>query len=351
MRKLVAYFMLTKVGKNWVAEASPEVFKTTIDKSKRKQYVDVLHQVDFIHLADLLFKQYHSKPIGDLFSKLATADDIHKLDLEDIQSYTPRSNWDRYFSTVIECQDTYFRQKWNSLYDLRCKVAHNALVSRSDFEEITKITGELDAVLQRALDNIGNVRVSDEDREQVAENVAAALSAQYAELVNEWKELEQVLSELATDATTSTPVDIKFISALFDDGLIDMQTQLQLLEITRFRFQLIHDTSGAIDEAQVRQKIFEVKDLVKMLRFEPPRYWRDEIVNVLQALGGEATLQEIYEYIEIHSNKERTSNWKAIVRYNINRNSSDTETFKYGGIDKFRHVGPGRWALRKPEIT
>ena len=55
MRKLIAYFMLTNIGKGWVTQTSPGIVIDAIDKSKRKQYLDALHQIDFIHLGDFLF--------------------------------------------------------------------------------------------------------------------------------------------------------------------------------------------------------------------------------------------------------------------------------------------------------
>ena len=40
MRKLISYFMITTVGREWVVEASPRSVIEALDKSKRKQYVD-----------------------------------------------------------------------------------------------------------------------------------------------------------------------------------------------------------------------------------------------------------------------------------------------------------------------
>ena len=40
MRKLIAYFMLTTIGKEWISFTSPSAVKEAIDKSKRKQYLE-----------------------------------------------------------------------------------------------------------------------------------------------------------------------------------------------------------------------------------------------------------------------------------------------------------------------
>ena len=79
MRKLITYFMLTTIGKEWVTQTSPGIVKDAIDKSKRKQYLDVLYQIDFIHLGDFLFKPYQIKDTKDLLlliSKAQNQDDF-----------------------------------------------------------------------------------------------------------------------------------------------------------------------------------------------------------------------------------------------------------------------------------
>jgi Txe/YoeB family toxin of Txe-Axe toxin-antitoxin module len=101
MRKLITYFMLTNVGKEWVTEASPSDVREAIDKSKRKQYLDVLHQTDFKHLGDLLFKPYQTRDISELYVIL---DGVHKseeLDLDELRSFASKSNWERYFSAIV----------------------------------------------------------------------------------------------------------------------------------------------------------------------------------------------------------------------------------------------------------
>ena len=98
MRKLITYFMLTTVGKEWVLETLPNAVKEAIDKSKRKQYFDVLYQIDFIHLGDFLFKEYAAKSVDELYDLLNNTSSLEDVALENLQSFQARSNWDRYFS-------------------------------------------------------------------------------------------------------------------------------------------------------------------------------------------------------------------------------------------------------------
>ena len=62
---------------------------------------------------------------------------------EDLLQYVPKSNWDRYFSNIVECEGEYILKRWNTLYELRCKIAHNKIVIKKDYERITCLIKEV----------------------------------------------------------------------------------------------------------------------------------------------------------------------------------------------------------------
>ena len=79
--------------------------------------------------------------------------------------------------------------------------------------------------------------------------------------------------------------------------------------------------------------------------------WRDDIVDALRRLGGEADLHEIYRKVTDIRQKEGRSlppSVDAVIRRELENNSSDSESFT-GHRNLFRSVngiGGGRWALR-----
>jgi len=348
MRKLITYFMLTNVGKEWVIETSPTVVMEAIDKSKRKQYLDVLHQIDFSHLGDFLFKAYQTTDVSKLYETLNNAQTLSDLDLEDLKTFIAKSNWERYFSKVVACTDEYLDKRWKQLYDLRCMVAHNALVSRNDYDRIVQLVNEVEGHLQTALENLDKVHVPEEDREQVAENVASNLSATYGDFIQFWKSFEAAIIAVASDwgvnedasQRFSTPLQI--LNSLQSQEIIDAKIFKEASELLQFRNRLVHDAGPTLSEQETRSYILRLEELTKALK----RSWKDEISVALHALGGEASLTDIYDYIENHSIRNLPENWKSNVRYTLQFNSSDTETFKRGGEDLFRHLGKGRWGLR-----
>lgn len=79
--------------------------------------------------------------------------------------------------------------------------------------------------------------------------------------------------------------------------------------------------------------------------------WRDDIVEGLSRLGGEADLHEIYRIVQKirqEAGRSLPASTDAVIRRELENNSSDSESFT-GQRNLFRSVngiGGGRWALR-----
>lgn len=355
MRKLITYFMLTTVGKEWVAETSPTAFKEALEKSKRKQQSDVLHQADFIQLGEFLFKAYPNRDPQHLLAIIAKTRATTDLRLEELQLFVPKSNWERYFAEVVECEDEYLNKRWKELYDLRCKIAHNALVGRGDFGRIQTLLQEVEPFLQSAIKNLGKVEVPPEEKDQVAENAAATLSAAYGDFLLKWKEFEVTLGHLVEplepDESRVPRFATTILKDLFAENMIDEEFYKSALLLTQFRNRVVHSTETPPTEQALLSNATLLAELTaqveRQLREGPS--WSSELSRVLEALGGEASLAEIYEYIEAHTSRELTDNWRAITRYNLQKNTPGTKTHSRGGSDLFRRVGKGRYAL-KPRV-
>ncbi|PAE07329.1 restriction endonuclease [Terribacillus saccharophilus] len=81
--------------------------------------------------------------------------------------------------------------------------------------------------------------------------------------------------------------------------------------------------------------------------------WKYEIIESLRSLGGEATLEEIYEEVKARGNKETTKSYQNTIRGIIYSKSSDSQHFQ-GNEDLFYTVdgkGKGRWGLKDYQPT
>ena len=74
--------------------------------------------------------------------------------------------------------------------------------------------------------------------------------------------------------------------------------------------------------------------------------WKDDIVDAVRRLGGEASLSEIYKEVA-RRRSPLPQSWQAIIRNRIESHSSDSDNFN--GEDLFYSSGgrgSGRWGLR-----
>ena len=175
MRKLITNFMLINVGSDWVKKATPKAVQNSIETSKRgKQAVNVLHSVDFIDLSKHMLHAYPSKPLDEMSVEIAklTPENGEKLEQFKID-FIPRSNWTRYFSEIVDCDEEYLKKRWERLYDLRCMIAHNSIIAKKHYEEISKLSNELEDKLVKAIEKVNEVEVPEDAVEHIISDVKA----------------------------------------------------------------------------------------------------------------------------------------------------------------------------------
>ena len=165
MRRLIKHFLLINVGSSWVSESLPSELKATADNNKRKDKADLLEGLDFIHLSGFLLKPISRMTGPEIYAKVRSATTLDELDA--VKDLLPQSNWQRHFSAIVDCEDQVLEKKWNELYDLRCLIAHNTFIQRSNFQRIVELTDELRSILTDALRKLPQVEVSTEDKKLI----------------------------------------------------------------------------------------------------------------------------------------------------------------------------------------
>lgn len=294
MRRLITNFMMVNVGLNWSEETlPPDVGKAVQATKKRdvaeehadKQNLNVLYKVDFDDLGKLLFDPYTLKTVQELYKYL---DSVEKTEKKDIETYLPRSNWQRYFSSVINCDDAFLKLRWGKLYSLRCKVAHNALMTAHDLESIKKLSGEVLPILKQALDSLPQVSVPKEEVEAVAENAASTTSAVVGEFILKWQGLEGTIANLLGPEYRNRPIPPG--TKLLELGFLTTEN-VRLYDATRhLRNQTVHARGAEIDDAKLTASVGDIIDLqwwvenesfVDRLKAMPEKERREEIDELL----------------------------------------------------------------------
>lgn len=172
MRKLIIKFMFMNIGINWLSVAAPKGWLESIKKKKDKNQDDKyiiqesLFEVDFIKLKDYLFNPYSNNDISKLFKIIEKAKQPLDLDLKILKEYIPRSNWDRYFSKYVKIDK--LDEKWDQLYKLRNLIAHNRNLSKGDYDDIKRLTGDIKKSLMLAISKLDKIEIKCEDRKELS---------------------------------------------------------------------------------------------------------------------------------------------------------------------------------------
>jgi hypothetical protein len=186
--------------------------------------------------------------------------------------------------------------------------------------------------------------VPTEERDRIAENVVSNLNALSGRFIELWKELEVSLRKAVSDGDSSArtrPV-ISILNELYSSGLIENDQFSEGGELNHFRNRLLHDANASIGEQDLAANIARLSSLIRAIRGS----WKDEIMNAIQALGGKATLSEIYSYIEKNTHRSLPESWQANIRNALQTHSSDTNSYQ-GRQDTFRRLDRGLWGLRE----
>ncbi|WP_196892139.1 HEPN domain-containing protein [Aureivirga marina] len=166
LRNLISRFMIINVGTNWEENYFPKEIRNTINKKNIKnKYTSDLHSIDFIDLAGFLFNKYSTKEksISQLIKLIDSTEDIQNLDLQNLKDHTPKSNWERHFSNLIDSDGDTLQTKWKKLYELRCLIAHNNMLTHNQFLEVDSLTNELNIVFKKAIESLKDISIEKED--------------------------------------------------------------------------------------------------------------------------------------------------------------------------------------------
>lgn len=167
MRKLISKFMLINVGMEWSKEnIHPDLAKKIERFEDDDIYLNDLYKLDFINLSDVLFQKKRDISLEDLDRVLSNTN-FNEDDRAKILKYKPRSNWEKYFSDLLGENSQSLEKKWELLYKLRNKVAHNRFLTKADFEKVKGLTSQVNDVLKVAINKLGEIDLNEEDRELI----------------------------------------------------------------------------------------------------------------------------------------------------------------------------------------
>lgn len=273
MRKLLTKFMYINLGINWTSDRMPEEVITSIKSGN--QDPNFLHNVDFIQLSNFLFSEKYPNHKESLIKKLSKANNIGELDLSEIKSLLPESNWSRYFEELVDCEREFLSKKWERLYNLRNSIAHSRFITIGELSEIEDLVDEITPILEEAIDKLTRIVVPDDEIENIVENVASERNEQIGNFINNFKTLENNLSKLSHQISASNnalqekimPLS-KSLNAISKINLIPKETIDAISNIYKFRNIVVHSSAFEVESITINNKIAEIIRLNEVISDE-----------------------------------------------------------------------------------
>jgi hypothetical protein len=336
MRRLIANFMLVNVGLEWAAETLPSGVEEAVKKSKRKgagedsavkgsgrDYLNVLHTLDFIHLGEILFNPYSKKTTQDLYARLKdvkTPEDVATL-----QDFIPQSNWKRYFQKLVDCEDSYLESRWKKLYDLRCKVAHNALMTGQDLDDTRKLIDEVKPKLLDAIGKLSNVTVPAEEVELVAESAARSVNTAVGEFIGAWQQLEAAITRMVTARGGRNRPAIYPARELRRMGILDEMQANLYDEVRRLRNRVVHGPATDVPVELIQRAVADLRCLLEDVG--------GDYVERLRSMVESEREAEIDQVVANTNNEIMNSEEFASAIAETNASAFDIDQYEVGNID------------------
>lgn len=273
MRKLITKFMLTTVGLGWTKETIPEELK----KSSRETKIDTtnnnyLYETDFIQLSNFLFDEYRTLDMSALIKKITDLSGESVL-VSEISDFIPKSNWERYFQESVDCEGDYLKNRWEKLYKLRCKIAHNNAFGKSDYEQTERLASEVKTKLDAAIKALDTIHLTEEDKEDLVESVAMNSNVAIGVFIQKWKLLETLTIELLikhkllSDNLSKREklhsykhrvslIENKFISATYFNKIQDLN---------KVRNVIVHEREQYFTEIEIKEFSRELDKILEIL--------------------------------------------------------------------------------------
>lgn len=173
MRKLITKFMIANVGVDWIKNEVPDDLKIGIRTANQDK--TFLYNFDFIQLKSLLFSEKYNRNKEELISRIKSIKKESKIDIEELKSLLPTSNWEKYFSKELKISSKDLSDKWQKLYDMRCLIAHNRPFSKDNYDTVGKLVTEIKTHISSAIKNLEDVKVESIDLNDFIQDVILQL--------------------------------------------------------------------------------------------------------------------------------------------------------------------------------
>ena len=191
MRQLITKFMHINVGLGWINDRLPDDVQKSVNSNNNDS--NYLYNVDFIQLSNFLFSENYPNHKASLIKKIKSTKNTSDLKIEEIRALIPESNWDKYFKQIVDCDAEYFKKRWESLYELRCKVAHNKSFTKNCLIKVQEIFDDLNPIIDKAIESLDSISVTDDEKNALSVKLLGNYDPAFYKFISRTHRLELIL--------------------------------------------------------------------------------------------------------------------------------------------------------------
>ncbi len=189
LRRLIANFMLTKVGYDYPKYHIPNEVENR-DSHLKVNYSDYLHQTYFSDLKTILFegqREFTHRNIGDIqrIVEKHISEKKKDISIDDLKGVISKSLWERYFASETNYKKENLEKDLEELNSLRNEIAHNRHINRDTLGKIQNLSKKIIRTLNLAIEYLPKKDLSpDEQKFQVNnENIRIEENNPYLKIV------------------------------------------------------------------------------------------------------------------------------------------------------------------------
>ncbi|MEZ5059734.1 MAG: HEPN domain-containing protein [Saprospiraceae bacterium] len=188
LRKLISKFMLLNVGLDWYNKTLSSKIERSNRLDSNGKTLNILYELNFDGLTRFLFDEY---PFQTNLNALKDGIDKKSKSqiLNLIEDFIPKNNWARYFSKFVKVDESKLKNQLNEIYKIRNKIAHNTLITNDDFSKGKKLCNEITVVIDKAITNIGIIKMENEEILSISNSAINSMNKQLKIQINEYIKL------------------------------------------------------------------------------------------------------------------------------------------------------------------
>lgn len=172
MRSFIMEFLCRKIGQHAFQKTLSNEIKVSIDNNNQKTpfigFNTSLFNMEFRELGEFLFKEFDDfKDREQLIQEIKKCSTIDQLSI--LQSRLPNSNWNKYFKDTVE--NNKLQTNWNKLIIYRNIVAHNKILTKSEYDNLSEIVREILSELENAIESLNSLSINDDEQKKISSNL------------------------------------------------------------------------------------------------------------------------------------------------------------------------------------